>query len=37
VSTWNAAENDHMIAVNDEIGFAVVALSNSWLKRLSAG
>jgi GNAT superfamily N-acetyltransferase len=36
VSTWNAAENAHMIAVNEEIGFAVVALSNSWLKRLRA-
>jgi GNAT superfamily N-acetyltransferase len=36
VSTWNAAENAHMIAVNEEIGFAVVALSNSWLKLLRA-
>jgi GNAT superfamily N-acetyltransferase len=35
VSTWNAAENAHMIAVNEEIGFAVVALATSWLKRLT--
>jgi GNAT superfamily N-acetyltransferase len=34
VSTWNAAENAHMIAVNEEIGFEVVAVSTSWLKRL---
>jgi GNAT superfamily N-acetyltransferase len=34
VSTWNAAENTLMIAVNDEMGFAVVAHSNYWLKKL---
>jgi GNAT superfamily N-acetyltransferase len=32
VSTWNAAENDHMIAVNDELGFEVVGTSTYWMK-----
>jgi GNAT superfamily N-acetyltransferase len=34
INTWNAAENEHMIAVNDAMGFEVVALSNYWLKEL---
>jgi GNAT superfamily N-acetyltransferase len=34
VSTWNAAENAPMIAVNDEMGFEVAARSNYWLKNL---
>lgn len=34
VSTWNAAENAPMIAVNEEMGFEVAAVSNSWLKRI---
>ena len=34
VSTWNAAENEHMIAVNEDMGFEVVAVSNYWLKQL---
>jgi hypothetical protein len=34
VSTWNAAENVPMIAVNDEMGFEVAARSNYWLKHL---
>jgi len=34
VSTWNAAENAPMIAVNDELGFEVAARSNYWLKKL---
>ena len=34
ISTWNAAENEHMIAVNDAIGFEVVAHSVHWLKQL---
>ena len=37
VSTWNAAENAPMIAVNDEMGFEVVSRSNHWLKKLSPG
>ena len=34
ISTWNAAENEHMIAVNDAIGFQVAAHSIHWLKQL---
>jgi GNAT superfamily N-acetyltransferase len=34
ISTWNAAENEPMIAVNDEMGFEVVARANYWLKKL---
>jgi GNAT superfamily N-acetyltransferase len=34
VSTWNAAENAPMIAVNDEMGFEVASHSNYWLKSL---
>jgi GNAT superfamily N-acetyltransferase len=34
VSTWNAAENTPMVAVNDEMGFEVVATSNYWFKAL---
>jgi GNAT superfamily N-acetyltransferase len=36
LSTWNAAENAPMIAVNDEMGFEVVARSNYWLKKLES-
>jgi GNAT superfamily N-acetyltransferase len=36
ISTWNAAENHHMIAVNDAMGFQVVAHSTFWLKTLAA-
>ena len=36
VSTWNAAENEHVIAVNDAIGFEVTARSVSWRKLLGA-
>ena len=34
ISTWNAAENEYMIAVNDAMGFEVVAHSSWWLKRI---
>lgn len=34
ISTWNAAENEHMIAVNDALGFEVVARSVYWRKQL---
>jgi GNAT superfamily N-acetyltransferase len=34
MSTWNAAENAHMIAVNEEMGFEVASRSSSWLKQL---
>jgi GNAT superfamily N-acetyltransferase len=36
ISTWNAAENEHMIAVNDAMGFEVVAHSVYWRKQLGA-
>jgi GNAT superfamily N-acetyltransferase len=36
LSTWNAAENAPMIAVNEEMGFEVVAHSTNWLKKLGA-
>jgi GNAT superfamily N-acetyltransferase len=35
VSTWNAADNEHMIATNEEMGFTVVSHSTSWLKKLA--
>ncbi|HEY1829537.1 MAG TPA: GNAT family N-acetyltransferase [Acidimicrobiales bacterium] len=34
LSTWNAAENEPMIAVNDEMGFEVTAHSTTWMKAL---
>jgi GNAT superfamily N-acetyltransferase len=34
VSTWNAADNEHMIATNEEIGFGVTARSTTWRKTL---
>jgi GNAT superfamily N-acetyltransferase len=34
ISTWNAAENAHMIAINDELGFEVVSTSTLWLTML---
>jgi GNAT superfamily N-acetyltransferase len=34
ISTWNAAENQPMIAVNDEMGHVVAANSVYWLKKL---
>jgi GNAT superfamily N-acetyltransferase len=36
ISTWNAAENTYMIAVNDAMGFEVVAHSTFWTKELGA-
>jgi len=35
ISTWNAAENQHMIAVNEALGFEVVAHSTFWTKELA--
>jgi GNAT superfamily N-acetyltransferase len=37
ISTWNAEDNEHMIAVNEAMGFEVVAYSTSWLKKLTPG
>jgi GNAT superfamily N-acetyltransferase len=35
INTWNAADNEHMIAVNDAMGFEVVAHSTFWRKDLT--
>jgi GNAT superfamily N-acetyltransferase len=35
VNTWNAADNEHMIAVNDAMGFEVVAHATFWRKDLA--
>jgi len=35
ISTWNAAENAPMIAVNDEMGFEVAATGTFWQKHLA--
>jgi hypothetical protein len=34
IDTMNAEENAHMIAINEQLGFEVVAHSNHWLKAL---
>jgi GNAT superfamily N-acetyltransferase len=34
INTWNAAENTYMIAVNEALGFEVVAHSTFWTKQL---
>ncbi len=34
VNTWNAADNEHMIAVNEAMGFRVVSHSTYWRKPL---
>ncbi len=34
ISTWNAAENEHMIAINEAMGFEVTAHSTYWLTTL---
>jgi GNAT superfamily N-acetyltransferase len=34
ISTWNAADNVHMMVVNDMLGFSVVAHAVYWLKKL---
>ena len=34
VDTWNAASNDHMIAINEMIGYRVVATGLGWQRRL---
>ncbi|MGA8257466.1 MAG: GNAT family N-acetyltransferase [Nocardioides sp.] len=35
VVTWNAEVNDHMIAINERLGFAVVARAGEFQKRLA--
>jgi GNAT superfamily N-acetyltransferase len=34
VDTWNAASNEHMIAVNDALGYQVVSRGFTWQRRL---
>ena len=34
VSTWNAASNDHMIEVNEILGYHVVAGAIAWQQHL---
>jgi RimJ/RimL family protein N-acetyltransferase len=34
INTWNAASNDHMIAVNELLGFQVVAHAIAWQQRV---
>jgi GNAT superfamily N-acetyltransferase len=36
INTWNAADNEHMIAVNDAMGFEVVAHATFWRKELES-
>lgn len=33
--TWNAAENDHMLAINIELGFVPAGYDGEWQKRLT--
>jgi GNAT superfamily N-acetyltransferase len=35
VNTWNAADNEHMIAVNEAMGFEVAAHSTTWRRDLA--
>ena len=35
IRTWNAASNDHMLAVNRRLGYAVDGYSREWQKRLA--
>lgn len=34
VHTWNASENEHMLAINTTLGFTLRALSGEWQLRL---
>jgi hypothetical protein len=34
LSTWNAASNDHMVAVNEALGYEVVAGGIAWQRSI---
>ena len=34
-TTWNAASNDHMIAINEQLGYRVTEMLATWEKRLT--
>ena len=34
LDTWNAASNDHMIAVNERLGYRVIGEGLEWQKHL---
>jgi len=36
VSTWNAIENVHMIAINEDMGYELTANASYWLKKIEA-
>lgn len=36
VHTWNASENDHMWAINKQLGYRTASIAAGWLKRLDA-
>lgn len=35
VHTWNASENDHMWAINKQLGYQTVSIDSAWQKELS--
>jgi len=35
MDTWNAASNDHMIAINELLGYRVVAHGITWQRHLT--
>lgn len=37
IRTWNAASNDHMLAVNRRLGYTVDGYSREWQKQTAAG
>lgn len=37
IHTWNAGENRHMLAINDEMGFRPTGWEGLWQLRLSPG
>jgi len=36
ISTWNSASNDHMIAINELLGYRVVGTGLGYQRRLDA-